>query len=311
MAKRLLSETNFDGRERSAKIRRMGAVDRAQQAEIDELQALFKPEKKTFFSYNTDDRTPCLTGTLGTTTGPIVISPWDLITQGTASTNRLGDEMVVNNFTLHFDAIWHSLAFSKYYVDGFIRVDALWLEFDTDFATTYASPGAQWGANFMHQATSASSYFRFMSGKGPVDRSDSDLVDAGICAKRWIFRMPSQCRNKSSVNWKADFPYWNATLSMVGNAAITNQQAVGDNPDHCNVRRSYDCKFPLPKRGFRMRYVRGSTTQVENKHIPVFRIAYLGYNNNRSSMSATQSTALLNDGVTIDVVANKAVFTDM
>lgn len=130
------SRPNHSGEEPRWKVRRMDKVDRAQQEEIDAIQALFRPEVKFFHAQATVNGSPCIVGTTGTAGGPYFAGSWASITQGVASDQRVGDSISPRSIDLSFGFEWHShvtiVAERFPIVDQRLRIDKLYVRGDVN-----------------------------------------------------------------------------------------------------------------------------------------------------------------------------------
>lgn len=266
---------NFSGRERASKYRRMGKVDREQQAEIDQLQELFLPDPQWYAFYSGIAVRPNIYGTHGTANGPQVLYPFDHITYGTAANQRLGQEITVQNFQVDESIRWNA-----YYqeagdifpiIDQRVRVDYLWVRNVYTTQTFTPSIPDLWRIKSVSLSSSVYAIENYMKGFGHNRVDVNTIKDAVRWAKTEIIRPPSTVTHRP---WPlADFQ------SMVyGNVAGANPGATATTPaydssgyvkrgteSHLATTTKHTFRFPLPP-NYKVQYAVDAASNADVGH---------------------------------------------
>lgn len=315
------SFANFSGAESAAKRRRMDSIDRAQQAEIDELQALFRPELKYKAIQDTSDHRPNIFGTAGVSgtarTGPVYFFPWDSIAVGTGPHERLGHKLLCIDYSLELAVRWNA-----YYEESGnvfpiatqgLRIDAFWYKNCRDDSTIFMPDF--WrikGMSRLGTTGGADVYAKhqYVYGKG-YNLPDLQSLKGLSYAKTWFIKPPAVCTHKvpnKQVELHDMTVMVNDTAGSLtaGTGAIAtvstqvnmaNKQYTDiDEKSHTATVEHYKFSFPLPKRGFKVEYGLNDdgTDQghIKNDNFPIFLISWYGErsDNNGDSTHISSNT---------------------
>lgn len=280
---------NHFGREPASKRRRMGAVDAAQQDEIDAIQELIHADEKDYEPYTEATVRPNIFGTpdVAATTGPRVSCPWDGITVGTGGSQRVGSDIHVKRYSYHFGLRWQAFyeAGGNMYPISTqrVRVDALWLKnCQTDtYGTTAPNVGALYRLKRMARKNATYARHMYVYGQGDNEAHKSQLQNVRW-AKSWMIEPPAIVRHRPQISKNITMKVWDGTIASNYTAAESTNEAA-----HTAQVTHHRFSFPLPPGGFHIKYgTKDDGTDsghIFNQWVPVFVVSWYGeYNNNNS-----------------------------
>lgn len=282
---------NHYGREPAAKRRRMGSVDRAQQDEIDRIQALFAPEPKQFNFTSVDDKRPNVFGSIGAADGPQVLLPWDNILRGVDRDQRVGQEIRIRDFTLSLGIRWNSLYSAgnvhRAIVKQRLRVDCLWYR-NTLPANGFAgnTMPEPWKIKQIFAAHPVYGKEQYIWRTGLNTSTDFANTDFRF-AKSFTVNPPSACRppkmTKSDIrglkvmlnNTSGVSP--GATTTVATQVDMSDDQLLAyDARDSVAQVTMHTFRFPLPKDGWKAKYDEQGPDHIMDAWVPMFFWSWYG-----------------------------------
>lgn len=286
MAKR--SRPNFSGKERASKLRRMGKVDRAQQEEIDALQALLQPELKWRDNVSSPNQTPWVNATAGSANGALFLTGWDQVLPGTGYAGRIGNIIQLSRCDLSLQVRWNSHVNISGALERInferIRIDYLLVKGDVVFASLV--PRATKEAVLLSDAAGGKAYVLnkgFQKGNSNVTSSNYWKDNVRHVKSRFI-RNPLAVEAGARMSSGYELPEVTQAAHTIAFDANSNIPAIAtasqaaiastQNRDVVSTNKIYSFRWRMKRK---IEWEHGSSTTVlPQQWVPVIMFTYWG-----------------------------------